>query len=72
MTVSNKSRVVLVILSFFLGALAIDRFYAGRIGLGIAKLLLGVFTLYIWNFVDFILAVAGRQKDNFGLYIQNW
>ncbi|TNK81645.1 hypothetical protein C4M96_04845, partial [Mycoplasmopsis pullorum] len=47
MTVSNKSRVVLVILSFFLGALAIDRFYAGRIGLGIAKLLLGVFTLYI-------------------------
>lgn len=39
---SEKSRTKLVLLSGFLGMFGIDRFYAGRIGMGIVKFLLGL------------------------------
>ncbi|MBN4089578.1 TM2 domain-containing protein [Mycoplasma enhydrae] len=66
---SHKSRLVLTILSFFLGWIGIDRFYGGRIGLGILKIFFG---LGIWHLVDFILAACGQQKDDNGNYISNW
>ncbi|BDX52967.1 hypothetical protein JPM7_5740 [Metamycoplasma equirhinis] len=68
---SNKSRTVLSILSFFFGGWGVDRFYAGRIGLGVAKLLtLG--GLGIWALIDFILALCGVQKDSEGNAINKW
>lgn len=68
---STKSRTVLTILSFFLGGLGVDRFYSGRVGLGVAKLLTaGGFG--IWSLVDFILAIAGAQKDGQGNVISDW
>ncbi|MGX9358553.1 TM2 domain-containing protein [Mycoplasma sp. 128] len=69
--VSDKSRLVLVLLSWFLGGLGIDRFYAGRTMLGIFKLLtLGL--CGIWWFIDFVLALLGSQKDSNGKLIANW
>lgn len=66
---SDKSKVVLMLLSFFLGGFGIDRFYGGRVGIGLLKL----FTfggVGVWSLVDFILAILGAQKDNEGLYIK--
>ncbi|MDJ1648018.1 TM2 domain-containing protein [Mycoplasma phocimorsus] len=66
--ISNKSRIVLILLSLFFGQLGIDRFYSGRYILGLIKL----FTfggLGIWWIIDFILAILGAQKDDQGLLI---
>ncbi|MDJ1645835.1 TM2 domain-containing protein [Mycoplasma phocimorsus] len=66
--ISNKSRIVLILLSLFFGQLGIDRFYSGRYILGLIKL----FTfggLGIWWIIDFILAIFGAQKDDQGLLI---
>lgn len=55
----QKSFVTALLLSFFLGAFGIDRFYLGYTGLGIAKL----FTfggLGIWALIDFIM-IAMRK-----------
>ncbi|MCY2902728.1 TM2 domain-containing protein [Mycoplasmopsis arginini] len=68
---SEKSRTILTLLSFFLGGLGIDRFYGGRIILGVLKLLTaGGFG--IWALVDFILAVCGAQRDGQGQLIRKW
>jgi TM2 domain-containing membrane protein YozV len=70
-TPSLKSRTVLSLLSFFLGGFGVDRFYAGRTGLGLLKLFtLGAFG--VWTLIDFILAVAGLQRDNKGYLINKW
>ncbi|UWD34227.1 TM2 domain-containing protein [Mesomycoplasma molare] len=66
---SEKNYVVLILLSFFFGGLGVDRFYVGRIGIGIAKLLtLGGFG--IWALIDFVFAVAGLMKDKEGKLIK--
>jgi len=66
----GKNWNILVILSMMLGGLGADRFYAGRTGLGILKLLTcGGWGL--WSLVDMLLAVAGKQKDGDGYYITN-
>ena len=58
----------LVLLSFFLGALGVDRFYTGHIGLGVLKLLT-VGGCGIWALIDFILAVCGKFRDSDGKII---
>ncbi|WP_027120328.1 TM2 domain-containing protein [Mycoplasmopsis lipofaciens] len=68
---STKSRTALVLLSFFLGFLGVDRFYAGRVLLGIFKLLTGGGIL-LWLLIDFILAVVGKMKDSTGAFISEW
>lgn len=66
---STKIYIVLVLLSFLFGSLGIDRFYVGRIGLGIFKLLtLG--GLGLWWLIDFVLALCGAMKDNEGKIIK--
>ncbi|AXE61057.1 TM2 domain-containing protein [[Mycoplasma] phocae] len=60
--VSEKSRTVLSLLSFFFGTLGVDRFYGGRVGLGLLKLFTGG-GFGIWAIIDFFLAIAGVQKD---------
>jgi len=84
---SPKSRLALTLLAFFLGELGIHRFYVGKIGTGVVMLILTIVgyatiwlafgfiplaVVWIWNLVDFILAVAGKFKDNEGELILNW
>lgn len=62
---SGKSFVVTWLLSWFLGGLGVDRFYLGKVGTGIAKLLtLG--GLGVWAIIDIILVLTGAQRDKNG------
>jgi hypothetical protein len=59
---SDKSWIAAVIVSFFLGALGIDRFYLGNNAIGFAKL----FTLGglgIWALIDFLLIALRKVPD---------
>ncbi|WP_036476019.1 TM2 domain-containing protein [Metamycoplasma spumans] len=66
---SQKDWLTTLLLSIFLGGWGVDRFYAGRIGLGILKLLTaGGFG--IWTLIDIILVATGQMKDGEGAYIK--
>ena len=68
--VSPKSWLATLLLSIFLGELGIDRFYLGKVGTGILKLItLGGFG--IWWIIDIILTVAGAATDKQGLVVKN-
>lgn len=59
---SDKQWVTALLLSFFLGALGVDRFYLGHTGIGIAKLLtLG--GCGVWSLIDFILIAMRNVTD---------
>lgn len=69
--VGTKSFVATWLLSWLLGGLGIDRFYLGKIGTGVLKLItLGGFG--IWYFIDLILTLAGVQKDKSGYRLQGY
>ncbi|MCQ1955774.1 Ltp family lipoprotein [Arthrobacter sp. zg-Y826] len=64
-TATKKSFVVTWLLALFLGTLGIDRFYLGKIGTGVLKLLTGG-GFGIWTLVDLIITLTGNQKDKNG------
>ena len=61
----QKSFIATWLFAWLLGYLAIDRFYLGKIGTGILKLItVGGFGL--WYLIDLILVLAGGQHDKQG------
>lgn len=61
----QKSFVVTWLLSLLLGTLGIDRFYLGKIGTGILKLItFGGFGL--WTLIDLIIVLTGNARDKSG------
>ena len=62
---NQKSYLVTWALAQFLGTLGIDRFYLGKIGTGILKLITaGGFG--IWALIDLILVLTGNTTDKEG------
>ncbi|MGX1749395.1 TM2 domain-containing protein [Glutamicibacter protophormiae] len=67
----SKSFIAAWLLSWFLGGLGIDRFYLGKIGTGILKLItFGGFG--IWALVDIILILAGAMRDKYGYRLSGY
>ncbi|WP_246475989.1 Ltp family lipoprotein [Brevibacterium renqingii] len=67
----QKSFLATWLLAWLLGGLGADRFYLGKIGTGILKLItLGGFGL--WSLIDLILTLAGARKDKHGLPLQGY
>lgn len=63
--IGEKSFIATWLLSLFLGVFGIDRFYLGKFGTGVLKLLtLG--GLGIWWFVDQVLHLANVTRDKTG------
>ena len=69
--VSEKSRLVVSLLCWFLGYLGVHRFYAGKTGTGLLMLFtLGGFG--IWWLIDDIITLTGNLKDGEGRKISEW
>lgn len=62
---TNTQWTTLLILSIFLGEFGIDRFYAGKIGTGILKLITGG-GCGIWWLIDIIMIATGKFTDSNG------
>jgi len=54
--------ITLLLLSIFLGSLGVDRFYVGKIGTGILKILTAG-GCGIWYLIDIILIICGKFTD---------
>jgi TM2 domain-containing membrane protein YozV len=68
---SPKSRLVALLLAWFLGIFGVHRFYVGKTGTGILQLLtLG--GLGIWTFIDIVLIAVGSFTDIDGRRVFKW
>lgn len=68
---SSKSFLVTWLLSLLLGVLGVDRFYLGKIGTGILKLVT-FGGLGIWALIDLILVLANKTRDKQGLPLEGY
>jgi len=69
--ISPKSRLVALLLCFFLGVIGIHRFYVGKVGTGVLMILtLGA--LGIWALVDLIIIAVGSFRDKEGRQVFRW
>lgn len=74
---SRKLRLVALLLCWFFGLLGVHRFYVGKVGSGIAMLLLtitffGMIVTGIWVLIDLIVIASGTFKDNDGGVLEKW
>lgn len=63
--VSDKSWLAALLLSIFLGALGVHRFFVGKIGTGILQLVT-FGGLGIWALIDIIMIATKQFKDKDG------
>ena len=70
-TVSDKKRLVVFLLCWFLGGIGIHRFYVGKIGTGVVWILTaGIFGIG-W-LVDVIMILIGSFTDKEGRKVVDW
>ncbi|MBF0345546.1 MAG: TM2 domain-containing protein [Nitrospirae bacterium] len=69
--VSEKSRLVTLLLCVFLGWAGGHRFYCNKIGTGLIMLFTGG-GMGLWFFIDFIMISIGAFKDKENLAITKW
>lgn len=69
--VSNKSFLATWLLSLLLGVFGVDRFYLGKVGTGILKLVT-FGGLGIWALIDLILVLANKTRDKQGLPLEGY
>jgi TM2 domain-containing membrane protein YozV len=68
---SSKNYIVAMILSYLFGYFGVDRFYLGKIGTGILKLItFGGFG--IWYIIDFFMIGVGKLKAKDGLELEGF
>lgn len=64
-----KNPTTLLIVSILLGALGVDRFMLGQIGVGVGKLLTCC-GLGFWWFIDLFLIMKATKERNFFIFTQ--
>lgn len=70
-TIGNKSFITTWLLSLFLGLFGIDRFYLGKVGTGILKLLT-FGGIGIWAVIDLAIILAGGMRDKRGFALRGY
>ena len=70
--VSEKKRLVALLLCFFLGGLGAHRFYAGKVGTGILQIVTIAGFFGIWVLIDFIMIIVGKFTDKQGKVLETW
>ena len=69
--VSDKKRLIALLLCFFIGCFGAHRFYVKKYGTAVLQLLtLG--GLGIWMIVDLIFIACGSFADKEGKVLSNW
>ncbi|WP_251043497.1 TM2 domain-containing protein [Arthrobacter sp. ISL-48] len=69
--ISSKSFLTTWLLSLLLGVLGVDRFYLGKVGTGILKLVT-IGGLGIWALIDLILILTNKARDKQGLPLEGY
>lgn len=67
---SSKDWLITLLLCIFVGYLGVHRFYAGKIGSGVAQLLT-CGGCGIWSLVDLVMILTGKFTDGEGNVITN-
>ena len=75
--ISSKLRLPTFLFALFLGMLGVHRFYVGKVGSGLAQLLLtltivGSIATSVWVFIDWVTILSGAFRDADGLRIIKW